>query len=139
MSVKAAFKYCLFLLFVFAFSLQQFSAFAYTQLAANTTKENGSHLHSQRIFSNAQLSYHLPFQPNPLEWEMEFVEEDDEHNNRKISVDDYRTQFSKTHSSDELAYATGLKSRYLQLTSSVSKRPSIPFFILYHSWKSHLS
>lgn len=139
LSVKAAFKYSLFLIFVFAFSLQQFSAFAYTQLAENTKQENGSRLHSQQIFSNPQISYHLPIQPNPLEWEMEFLEEEDDYNNRKTSADDCRNHFSKTHSSDELEYTTGLKSRYLQLTSSVSNRPSIPFFILYHSWKSHLS
>ncbi len=138
-SIKAAFKFCLVLLFAFAFSLQQFSAFAYTHLAENSKKESSSHLHSQHIFSNSQLSYHLPFQPNPLEWEMEFVEEDDENNNRKTSADDYRTSFIKKHSSDELDYTTGLNSRYLQLTSSVSKRPSIPFFILYHSWKNYLS
>lgn len=139
LSLQAAFKYGLFLLFVFAFSLQQFSAFAYTQLAENTKKDNGSGLHSRHIFSKAQLSYHLPFVPNPLEWEMEFVEEDDENNNRKISADDCRTSFIKKHSSVELDYTTCLTSRYLQLTSSVSNRPSIPFFILYHSWKSYLS
>lgn len=138
LSVKAAFKYSLFLIFVFAFSLQQFSAFAFTQLAENTTKETSSNLHSQHLLSNSQLSYHLPFQPNPLEWEMEFLEEEDD-NNRKITADDYRTSFIKKHSSDELDYTTGLNSRYLQLTSSVSKRASIPFFILYHSWKNYLS
>lgn len=137
-SIKAAFKFCLVLLFAFAFSLQQFSAFAYTQLAENTKKETGTNLHSQHLLSNSQLSYHLPFQPNPLEWEMEFVEDDDD-NIRKFNIEDCKVHFTEKYSSVEFVFTTNLKSRYLQLTSSVSKRPSIPFFILYHSWKSYLA
>jgi hypothetical protein len=137
-SVKAAFKFCLVLLFAFAFSLQQFSAFAYTQLAESTKKETGYNLHSQHLFNSTPLSYHLPFQPNPLEWEMEFVEEDDD-NHRKINIDDCRDHFLETHLSGEFEYTTCLKSRYLQLSSSVNNRATVPFFILYHSWKSYLS
>jgi hypothetical protein len=139
LSVKAAFKYCLILLFAFAFSLQQFSAFAYSQLAESSKKETSSHLHSQQLFNSSQFSYHLPFQPNPLEWEMEFVEEDDDNNNKKISIDVHKNHFVETHSSGEFEYTTCLKSRYLQLTSSVNNRATIPFFILHHSWKNYLS
>lgn len=139
LSVKAVFKYCLLLLFTFAFSLQQFSAFAYPQLAESAKKESSSRLHSQHLFNSSQFAYHSPFAPNPLEWEMEFVEEEDDSNNRKINIDDDRHQIVEQHSSDELAFTTCLKSRYLQLASSVSKRSTVPFFVLYHSWKSYLS
>jgi hypothetical protein len=138
-SVKAVLNYCLVLLFALAFSVQQFSAFAYTQLAESAKNESKTQLPSQHLLNNIQFAYHLPIAPNPLEWEMEFVEEDDEYNSRKISADDCGNLFKKTYSSDEAEYATSLNSRYLQLISFAGKRPSIPFFILYHSWKSFLS
>ena len=139
LSLKPAFKYCLFVLFAFAFSLQQFSASAYMKLAESTRKDSGSTLQVQHSSYDSQPSYDLPLAPNPLAWEIECLEEEEENNNKKISLDDCRNHLSKTHSSDEIEYTSSLKSRYFQLTCAVSKRPSIPFFLLYQSWKSYLS
>ena len=139
LSITAGIKYCLVLLFAFAFSLQQFSAFAYTQLAENSIKENGSHFYSQNIYSGNGLSYHLPFVPNPLEWEMEIIEEDDEHGHRKLSADYCSTHFGRTFSSNESLYNSSLNCRYLQRSFAADSRWTIPFFVLYHSWKSYLS
>lgn len=138
-SIKAVFNYCLVLLFTLAFSVQQFSAFAFTQLAESAKKESSAHLYSQHLYNSTQFAYHLPFAPNPLVWEMEFVEEDDDEQHKKISVDCSKHCIVEKHSPGELIYTTYLKSRYLQLASSFSNRPSIPFFVLYHSWKSYLS
>lgn len=136
-AVKTVFNYCMLLLFTFAFSLQQFSAFAYTQLAESSTKENNPVLHAQRLFNNTQLSYHLPISSN-LQYEMEVVEEEND-NERKNSNDDGRTYFLSNHASTETDHTNFLKSRYLQLASSANRRSAVPLFILHHSWKSYLA
>ena len=136
-NLKAVFNYCLLLLFTFAFSLQQFSAFAYTQLAESSTKENNPALHAQRLFNSSQLSYHLPISSN-LQYEMEVVEEEND-NERKNSGDEGGTYFLSRHSSIEYNHTNFLKSRYLQLASSANRRSAVPLFILHHSWKSYLA
>ena len=135
-SLKAGLKYCLVILFAFAFSLQQFSAFAYTQLAESSTKENSTAVQAQRIFNNTQLSYHLPIS-SKLQYEMEVVEEEND-NDRKNNNDDGGTYFLNSHSSTETYHTNFLKSRYLQLASSANRRSSVPLFILHHSWKCYL-
>jgi hypothetical protein len=137
-TAKLVFNYCLLLLFTFAFSLQQFSAFAYTQLAESSTKENSPVLHAQHLFSSSQLSYHLPFASNLLQYEMEVVEEEDDHE-RKNSNDDGAGYFLSTYASTQCNHTNFLKSRYLHLASSANKRSAIPLFILHHSWKSYLA
>ena len=137
-SLKVVFNYCLLLLFTFAFSLQQFSAFAYTQLAENSNNENSPVLHSQHLFNSTQLSYHLPFDANILPYEMEVFEEEDD-NERKNSSDVCGDYFVSRHSSTECDPTNFLKSRYLQLASSANKRSSVPLFILHHSWKGYLA
>lgn len=137
-SLKVVFNYCLLLLFTFAFSLQQFSAFAYTQLAENSAKENIPAFHSQQLYNSSQLSYHLPFASNLSQYEMEVVEKEDE-NERKNSSDDCGDYFLSRHSSTECDHTNFLKSRYLQLASSANKSSSVPLFILHHSWKSYLA
>ncbi len=132
------FSYCLLLLFAFAFSLQQFSAFAYTQLVQNS-KENASVLRPQQLIHHSPLSYHLPIAPNTLACEMEILEEDENDNNRRTGIDDQRNGVAAGHCSDENDFTIALKSRYLQLASSANQRTSIPLFILHHSWKNYLS
>jgi hypothetical protein len=39
---------------------------------------------------------------------------------------------------EEFAYTTFLKSRYLRLASTLQRQCEIPYFVLYHSWKSYL-
>lgn len=136
-SVKTGLSYSLLLLFAFAFSLQQFSAFAYTQLAQNS-KENASVIHPHQLVHHSPLSYHLPVAPNTLAYEMELMEEDDD-TNRKTAIDDQRNDVAAGHLSDETDITIVLKSRYLQLASSANQRSTIPLFILHHSWKIYLA
>jgi hypothetical protein len=70
-----------------------------------------------------------------LEVELTTEDEDD----RRNSVSDFFKPFFAYDSNIEGGYNNYLKHRLLHLDSQVNNRPAIPFFILYHSWKSDLT
>ncbi|MEJ8818581.1 hypothetical protein [Lacibacter sp. H407] len=133
--IKTVINYCLIALLAFSFSWQQFSAFITIQ-GPRTASASG--FHAQHSTATApQFSSHFPFESAPIgqEMEMEVLEEDE----TKNSHDEYCTAFVQTYSSDEILYTSSLKSRFLQLATSIHNRSTVPFFILHHSWKSYLS
>nr|WP_294905270.1 hypothetical protein [uncultured Lacibacter sp.] len=81
-------------------------------------------------------------EPDPLEWEMEFTEEDDDGDNssRKLNSNSTHKYYLADDSAfNELLYTSCLQSRFSQFASTVDNRSTIPFFVLHHSWKSYLS
>lgn len=139
---KVGIKHCLILLFAFAFSLQQFTAFAYLRDAASTANTNNSKPPSWHLFTSSHISFHQFTEPDPLEWEMEFNDEDDEGNNSNRKLNSSTTY--KYYQADDVAfneqlYTSCIQSRFLQFVSTANDRSTIPFFVLHHSWKSHLS
>ncbi len=79
----------------------------------------------------------LPFKGDLNLFEAELTTEDDEV--RKNTGSNFSKPFANHHSNDAFGYNTYLNHCFLHLNSQVSNRASIPFFILYHAWKSDLS
>ena len=138
-SVKAACRYCLILLFAFAFSLQQFTAYAYVRDAVNITSTHTAKPHSWHLFTSSHISFHQILAPDPLEWEMEFAEEEEDNSRKASNSTAHKYYLIENSSFNDLFYISGLRSRFLQFASTVDNRSTIPFFILHHSWKTHLS
>ena len=130
---KAVFNYSFVVLFALLFSWVQFSAFANIQ--RSNSSSGYAVLHATSTANSVQLTAGLPFESLPLGQEMELLEEDETKNN----LDEYWDQVAGKYHSGDLFYTTTLRSRFLQLNSSLHNRPSIPFFVLYHSWKSYLA
>lgn len=66
------------------------------------------------------------------------LEESEDDNKQKVSQD-LSDIIYKKFSKNEHNYSSVLRSRFLQFALSIHKRSDIPFFILHHSWKAHLS
>jgi hypothetical protein len=114
-------------------------AFLFPQLAFTTLHKTVgySHLSSgitqNNYFENGTTSDQEP-QVN-LFVEAESEDEDDVHNEQEdvngLSAS-YQT-FNAIHFSD------AINTLYLRLASNIQHKVDLPFFILYHSWKSHLA
>lgn len=113
-----------------------FSVSANTRASKNTVKEHRSNVHPETLLHPAHFSSTIPFGSVPVEQdaEIEIAEEDDLKNNS----DDYGDELADKYSSEEIEYNAFLKNRFLQINTSVHKRQIVPFFILYHNWKSFL-
>lgn len=131
---KAVFNYSFVVMFALLFSWVQFSAFANIQRSNSISTSGYAVLHATTA-NSVHLSRGLPIESLPLGEEMEILEEDETKNN----LDEYWDQIAAHYHSGDLFYTTTLRSRFLQLNSSLHNRPSIPFFVLYHSWKSYLA
>ena len=118
-------------LLCFAFLLQQLS-FATLQ---NNFKLN--HLNAgvlQNSFFENGSAHH---QDNALELYTEVVaeDEDDLHNEQVV----YKVFNSDKQSFDTAHYSNAIHTLYLSLASTNQHKVDLPFFILFHSWKSHLT
>ncbi len=104
------------------------------------TSFHGSRNHS-RIYSIIDARYtqdgpaHSRNTPLGLEIEDEFAEDEDVQHLQDQSYGN----LPKRLAVEEIHYTSFLKSRYLRLAHSVSHQTTVPFFILYNSWKSDLS
>jgi hypothetical protein len=67
--------------------------------------------------------------------QLEDSEDDNEQKGSKVNCADILQKFSK----NEHNYSSILRCRYLQFALSIQKRSDIPYFILHHSWKTHIS
>ena len=136
--LKTVINYCFVFLLAFVFFLQQLSAFTVLKTGSRTAKTNFTAAsYKTNSFANTQLSVHLPYESSPLgfEMEVEVAEEDD----TKNDLEEYCNNLAAIHAVEEQVYTSFLRSRYLQLASSVQNQPTVPFFILYHSWKNYLA
>lgn len=120
------------------FFLQQLFAFGSFTLPSNGTGSVTVVKQQQpAVTAAAHVRAQLPHQSTPvdLEMEVETAEEDD----TKNYFEEYCQNIAAIHAVEEQVYTSYLRSRYLQLASSVQNQPAVPFFILYHSWKNHLA
>lgn len=131
---KVVFNYSFVFVFALLFSWVQFSAFANIH-PHRSNKSGYAVLPATTTANSVQLSAGLPFESLPVSQDMELLEEDETKNN----LDEYWDQIAGKYHAGDLFYTTTLRSRFLQLNSSLHNRPSIPFFVLYHSWKSYLA
>jgi len=67
--------------------------------------------------------------------QLEDSEDDNEQKVSSVICDHFSQKFFKS----EHNYSNTLRSRYTQFALSVQKRSDIPYFILHHSWKTHIS
>jgi len=117
----------------FFFIIQQFQSTA-TFTNSPSYKNVSSALNN---LTNAD-QFHFSSMPSsesfPSTMEMEVAEDDDRQNYEEGCNNNLNQQYFRKH----LLFNNNLRSRYLQLTSSVKQQPAVPFFILHHSWKNHI-
>jgi hypothetical protein len=117
----------------FFFIIQQFQSTA-TFTNSPSYKNVSSALNN---LTNAD-QFHFSSMPSsesfPSTMEMEVAEDDDRQNYEEGCNNNLNQQYFRKH----LLFNNILRSRYLQLTSSVQQQPAVPFFILHHSWKNHI-
>lgn len=132
-SIKAVLRYCFIFLICFVFATLKFSAFIYASQSGVLVKK---HL-AVRSLPAEQPSFTSgsPIAPFSGEPDMEVMEEDEE---TKTKTDHSVEVVYLNHSSDEQLFSSFLKSRYLHKEFALHNRQAIPFFVLYHSWKSYL-
>lgn len=129
--LKAMVRYCFIFLFTFIFATLKFSAFLYASRPAVLIKGHS-------------ISYSLPagalrctdeYPSYPGEPDMEIVQEDEETEVKTGQIDE---PFYISYKWDQQLNYSFLKSWYLYKEYALHNRHKIPFFVLYHSWKSYL-
>lgn len=121
--------------FALIFFLQQFHPNFFSNNAARFQKTSSRQLLTTKPAEGFDASPLISQEAIHSATEMEADEEDDRQNNEPEL---YCTSGQK-YPADQLGYNYLLKTRYLQLASSVQQQPLIPFFILHHSWKNHIA
>lgn len=130
-----AFSYCFVSFILFLFCSFQPAGFSNSQIGYKTAFVHDQHL---AVTAAARNCIHLPYEavlPAQLVDMEEVVEEDESEN----SFTDSCTQFVPGCFVAKLLCFDSIKSRFLHLAATYQNRPKIPFFILHHSWKLHLS
>jgi hypothetical protein len=90
----------------------------------------------------AQNSYFEKGSTNHHDSELELFiedvseEEEDEAQNDQVVCNGY---FSGNQTFNALNYTDAINTLYLRLASTNQHQVDLPFFVLYHSWKSHLA
>jgi hypothetical protein len=77
----------------------------------------------------------LPFESVPSGLEIEILEEAE----IEDELDEYWTHIVNAIYSNEQGYTSSVRSRLQQHHAALHNRQTIPYFILYHSWKSYLA
>jgi hypothetical protein len=125
------------LFFIVVFSLNLFlqplQAFSLANKVSN--KEKSTSLTNLNHFPSSTYSLLASVEPNFSLFDMEMSEDEE---NETDGNELYFSRFQHFYD-QELAFTCILQSRLLQLLTSRQKKTEIDFFILYHSWKKHLS
>lgn len=77
----------------------------------------------------------FPFQTVPSTIDIEILEEAE----IEDELDEYWTQIVSAIFSNKDFYTGAERSRYLHHHAALHNRQTVPYFILYHSWKSYLA
>lgn len=130
-TVKIMFNFRFIGLLCIAFLLQHFS------FATFQNNLGFNHLNS----GIAQNNYFEKSSTNQHDSEFEvFIEiasedEDEIHNEQVV----YSELFSHKQHFNDLLYSAAINTLYLRLVSTNQHKVDVPFFILFHSWKSYLA
>lgn len=77
----------------------------------------------------------FPFQSVPTGLEIELLEEAEVEDD----LNEYWTHIVSAINADEHGFSNAVLSRLLQQHAALHNRQTVPYFILYHSWKSYLA
>lgn len=94
----------------------------------STTSSLNSHTFSQFPLPAHQAQH-------GIDMEVEVTEEDDLHHD----VDHLSGTTAHKFSLEERLFTSFINSRYLTLASSLHSKVEVPYFILHHSWRNHIS
>ena len=118
-------------LLTIAFLLQHFS------FASLQNNFGFNHLNADIVQNNYFEKGNPKQQDSALEMFAEVADEDeDEVNNEQ---DFYQVINSNNQSSNAQHYSNAINTLYLSLASNIQHKVDLPFFILFHSWKSDLA
>lgn len=88
--------------------------------------------HTTNFFSS-EIPFHSSRSSDGVDAEIEPTE-DDIRNDLSESFGNSFHNFNI----EEIIYTSFIKSRYLRLASSIQQQSELPYFVLYHSWKTYL-
>jgi hypothetical protein len=121
------------LLFVFLFASQLSSAFASNNKTILYSKEGSTLLLNSSL--NSQIApLHLPFESTPVHQDIESLDEDEQ--------EDFDTEHDFSLGLNAVVKVVNLSivvAKFAPINFSIRNQVSVPFFILYHSWKSYIS
>jgi hypothetical protein len=128
--LKWTLKYSFLLVLSLSFFAQHL--FAFSLYRNNQSELQGNYVEiSQQQQKSIHFAETLPILTELAAVEME-MEEDDQVSNNDQSESCF---FSHRNTADHFIYNSLVRTRFLQLISSVDKQPIAPLFVLNHSWK----
>ncbi|MFN8323505.1 MAG: hypothetical protein U0T74_12665 [Chitinophagales bacterium] len=133
-------KYSLALVFAFLFTKQQPSLFAAN---CDPTDQQAYRFISLPILSSStsdhKFELHLPFDALPSTPGQKGADDNELEEDLDDDLDDDWNPLAANISIKRLFTITFVRNRFDQTSFSEQNGPRIPFFILYHSWKSFIS
>lgn len=118
----------LFVLILLQQSSPIFSLAGLSSSSVSTTSSANRHTFSEFPLPDDQAQ-------DEIEMAVEVTEEDDLHHD----VDHIFTTTANKSSLQERLYTSFINSRYQTLASSLYSKVEVPYFILHHSWRNHIS
>jgi hypothetical protein len=122
------------LLFVFLFASQLSSAFASNYNKEILYGKEGSTLLLSASLNSQIAPLHLPFESTPVHQDIESLDEDEQ--------EDFDTEHDFSLGLNAVVQVVNLSivvAEFAPINFSIRNQVSVPFFILYHSWKSYIS
>lgn len=113
----------------------QASAFTQWQRSKSIRFFNSHAQHELQGSNATHVAAIFPFESVPAGLEIEILEEAE----IEDDLDECWTNIVNAIFSDEAFYTSSERSRYLQHHALLHNRQTVPYFILYHSWKSYLA
>lgn len=115
-----------------AMQAKAFAGFQQGRVLGIVSKEVQPNLQSPNATHVAAI---FPFESVPSGLEIEVLEEAE----IEDDLDEYWTNIVSAIFSNEEFYTSAERSRFLQHHATLHNRQTVPYFILYHSWKSYLA
>lgn len=128
--LKWTLKYCFLLVLSLSFFAQYLFAFSFYRNSQSEQQDSYVKI-SQQQRNSIHFSESLPVLSELAAVEME-MEEDDQLSNGYQSES---CDFYHRYTADPFFYNSLVRTKFLQLSSSVDKQPIAPLFVLNHSWK----
>jgi hypothetical protein len=122
-------------LFALLISFGQFSAFANNGAVKYTIRNHTPVFEKAHSFSDLEIPFGLPFESAPTASKFETPDDTDSDDDS----DKGGNFHARTHSIEQSICPQISAVLFSTVNGFTQNRSSVPFFILYHSWKSYLS
>jgi len=132
---KSVLTYCFVVFFSFLFAGELSSAIGDYQAKRTITFKEFTVLSPSYLSTSLLSPHHLPFESTPAPQQRQVPNEYES----EEDFEDESNPFVGGHLSENQFYISFRATAFQPLTFSISNLSTVPFFILYHSWKSFIS